>query len=161
MTIWLLLLMAQAAAPAQTDRGEALFFDAAKGCGSCHAMKGKGTAAGPDLKDLSRLTPKGLAMAVRSSVTQYVVQAKLKTGETFPAYVVKVDDTTVTAWDVSKRPPEPHKIAKADMTSTDNQSWKHPPSVNKLTEEELADVIAYIRFAGANSRTPVGVDDIK
>ena len=46
--VWIALLLAQAAVPSQTDRGEALFFDAEKGCASCHALKGKGTAVGPD-----------------------------------------------------------------------------------------------------------------
>jgi putative heme-binding domain-containing protein len=161
MTIWLLLLLAQGAAPSQTDRGEALFLDAAKGCGSCHQLKGKGTPAGPDLRGVARLSPKGIAMAVRSSVSQYVVVAKLKTGESFNGFVVKNDDNTVTVWDLSKTPPEPHKVAAADVTSSSNQNWKHPPSQNKLTDEQMADVVAYIRFAGANNRAAVSPDDVK
>src|SRR5689334_11198943 len=75
---WILLFLAQGAASNQLDRGEALFNDTAKGCVSCHALKGKGTAVGPDLKGVSRLSPKGIAMAVRSTVTQYVQTAKVK-----------------------------------------------------------------------------------
>ena len=41
---WIVLFLAQAAVPSQIERGEALFFDAQQGCGSCHALKGKGTA---------------------------------------------------------------------------------------------------------------------
>ena len=82
---WIVLLMAQAAVPSQTERGEALFFDAQQGCGSCHALKGKGTAVGPDLTGLGRLGPQAIAMAARSTVTQYVQVVKLKAGGSFPA----------------------------------------------------------------------------
>ena len=51
---WLFLFLAQAGAPTQVDRGEALFMDATRGCATCHSLKGKGTAVGPDLKDIAR-----------------------------------------------------------------------------------------------------------
>src|SRR5512146_3045397 len=69
MMFWLFFLMAQAVAPTQIERGEALYMDA-NGCASCHQLKGKGTAAGPDLKLISSLAPKAIAMAIRSTVTQ-------------------------------------------------------------------------------------------
>ena len=86
MLIWVALLMAQSAAPSQIDRGEALFLDPALGCGTCHALKGKGTAVGPDLGESRVSVPAGIAMAIRSSVTQYVQVVKLKSGESFPDY---------------------------------------------------------------------------
>ena len=48
---WISLLLFVQAASAQTqiERGEALFLNAEKGCATCHALKGKGTAVGPDL----------------------------------------------------------------------------------------------------------------
>src|SRR5579871_2691559 len=87
---WVFLLLAQAAAPQQTavqsqiERGQTLFFDAETGCGNCHSLKGKGTAVGPDLKSVARLSPAGLATAIRSTVTQYVQTAKVKGAGTFP-----------------------------------------------------------------------------
>ena len=113
--IWMVtLLLAQAAVPTQIDRGEALFYDAARGCGSCHALKGKGTAVGPDLKDISHLSPRGISMAIRSTVTQYVQIVKLKSGSSFPAMPPK-DAPTVDVYDLSKMPPELHKVEKADI----------------------------------------------
>jgi mono/diheme cytochrome c family protein len=159
--ILFLFLLAQTASPTQTDRGEALYMDAANGCASCHALKGKGTAVGPDLKDMARLSPKGIAVAIRSTVTQYVQNFKLKTGESFAGYSAKLDDATVTVWDLSKNPPEAHKVAKGDFTATPNQNWKHPPSAQKWTDEQMADVVAYVRYAGANIRTPVSPADIR
>jgi mono/diheme cytochrome c family protein len=153
---WLFLFLAQAA-PTQVDRGEALFMDATRGCATCHSLKGKGTAVGPDLKDIARVSPKGVAMAIRSTVTQYVQVVKLKSGESFPAVPPKPGADTV--YDLSKMPPEPHKGEVASMSP--NNNWKHPPSARKYTPEEMADLIAYVRFAGANSRQPVSPDDVQ
>jgi cytochrome c551/c552 len=96
MVIWVALLMAQSAsAQTQIERGEALFLDPALGCGTCHALKGKGTAIGPDLKGIARLSPAGIAMAVRSSVTQYVQVVTLKSGESFPTLPPPAGDQPV------------------------------------------------------------------
>jgi mono/diheme cytochrome c family protein len=155
-----MLFLAQAAVPTQIERGEALFSDGARGCAACHALKGKGTAVGPDLKDISRLSPKGIAMAVRSTVTQYVQIVKLKSGESFPAMPPK--DNATEVHDLSKMPPAVYKATKADVASMSaNAGWMHPPAKAKYTNEELADLIAYIRFAGANNRQTVSPDDVK
>ena len=158
--IWLVtLLFAQAAAPTQVDRGEALFQDAARGCVSCHSLKGKGTAVGPDLKDMSRLSPKAIAMGIRSTVTQYVEVVKMKNGDSFPSMVPK--DASGQVYDLSKMPPEA-KGTKAEIASTSaNNGWKHPPSSRNYTLQEMADLVAYIRFAGANNRSPVAPDDVQ
>jgi mono/diheme cytochrome c family protein len=154
------LLLAQAAVPTQIERGEALFNDSTRGCVSCHALKGKGTAVGPDLKDISRVFPKGIAMGIRSTVTQYVQVVKLKSGESFPAMPPK--DNATEIYDLSKNPPAAVKATKADVASlTGNAGWKHPPAGYKLTDAEMADLVAYIRYAGANNRQPVSPDDIK
>jgi mono/diheme cytochrome c family protein len=154
---WFVLLLAQSAVPTQIERGEALFMDPARGCAGCHALKGKGTAVGPDLKDIARLTPPGIAMAIRSTVTQYVQVIKLKSGRSFPGMPPKADQT----YDLSKNPPEAISAAAAEIaSSTPNNGWKHPPSSAKFTSEQLADLIAYIRFAGANNRQPVAPSDI-
>src|SRR5215475_9501750 len=111
--VWIALLLAQAAVPSQTERGEALFFDAKNGCASCHALKGKGTAVGPDLSGISRISPAGIATAIRSTVTQYVQSTKMKAGgDAFPG-IASGDQV----YDLSKMPPE--KVgAKADIAST-------------------------------------------
>jgi mono/diheme cytochrome c family protein len=156
--ILVLFLLAQSAAPTQVQRGEALFFDTAHGCGGCHALKGKGTAVGPDLKDVAHLSPRGIAMAVRSTVTQYVQVVKLKDGRSFPTMPAKGDQL----FDLSKTPPEPVTATAAQIASTGaNNGWKHPASGQKLTDQQIADLVAYIRFAGANARGAVAPDDIK
>jgi putative heme-binding domain-containing protein len=155
---WLVLLLAQSAVPTQIDRGEAIFMDPARGCAGCHALKGKGTAVGPDLRDIARLSPKGIAMAIHSTVTQYVQVIKLKSGRSFPGMPPKGDQTH----DLSKTPPEAVNAPAAEIASTTaNNGWKHPPSAAKFTNAEMADLIAYLRFAGANNRQPVSPDDVQ
>src|SRR5579864_8866454 len=77
--IWLSILLFQATAGVtpQIQRGQDLFF-AEKGCGTCHTLKGKGTAVGPDLKVLGRVGVRALVTAIRASRTQYVQTVKLK-----------------------------------------------------------------------------------
>jgi mono/diheme cytochrome c family protein len=160
---WIVLFLAQAAVPSQTERGEALFFDAQQGCGSCHALKGKGTAVGPDLTGLGRLGPQAIAMAARSTVTQYVQVIKLKTGGGgFPAMVGKKDDKIVVLYDLSKNPPEKKELAPGDIASSAaNDMWKHPPAANKIDPEKLADIVAYIKYATTGSRKAVDPSDVR
>jgi mono/diheme cytochrome c family protein len=160
---WIVMFLAQAAAvPSQTERGEALFFDAKQGCASCHALKGKGTAVGPDLTGIGRLAPQAIAMAARSTVTQYVQVAKLKSGGSFPAMTGKKDEKSVVLFDLSKNPPEKKEVAPADIASMgSNDVWKHPPAANKIGNEQLADIVAYIKYAATGSKKAVDPADVR
>jgi mono/diheme cytochrome c family protein len=160
--IWITLLMAQAAVPSQTDRGQALFTEAQNGCFNCHALKGKGTAVGPDLTGIGHLAPAAIAMGVRSTATQYVQNVKLKSGESFPTMPGKKEQNGVSLYDLSKMPPELHVVQESDIASTGaNDKWKHPPAIGKLTDQEIADVIAYVRFAATGTRKAVSPDEVK
>jgi mono/diheme cytochrome c family protein len=159
---WFVVLLAQAAVPSQTERGEALFFDAQQGCATCHVLKGKGTAVGPDLTGIGRLGPQAIAMATRSTVTQYVQVVKLKAGGSFPAMPVKKDDNAVVLFDLSKTPPEKKALAPGDIAgSAGNDVWKHPPAAAKIGTEQLADIVAYIRFATNGSRKAVDPAEVR
>src|ERR1051326_851372 len=163
MVIWVALLMAQSAtAQTQIERGEALFLDSALGCGTCHSLKGKGTAVGPDLKGIARVSPAGIAMAVRSTVTQYGQGVKVKAGESFPASPPPPGDQPVKIYDLSKMPPEAHDVQRADIAGTTaNNIWKHPPSTRTYTDQQMADIIAYVRYAGTGNKSAVDPDDVK
>ena len=161
---WIVVFLAQAAAtvPSQTERGEVLFLDAQQGCASCHALKGKGTAVGPDLTGIGRLAPQAIAMAARSTVTQYVQVVKLKSGEKFPAMTGKKDEKSVELFDLSKNPPEKKDVAPADIASTgSNDVWKHPPAARKIESEQLADIVAYIKYAATGSKKAVDPADVR
>jgi mono/diheme cytochrome c family protein len=161
--IWLsVLLFFQASAPTpQIDRGQTLFF-ADTGCGTCHALKGRGTAVGPDLKILGRVGVRALVTAIRASRTEYVETIKLKEGEPFPGIKVAADAASLQYYDLSKTPPELRKFAPADVQSkSDNSSWKHPPAVGGYTNQQIADIVAYIRWATAGDRKAVDPADVE
>ena len=88
--IWLsvLLFMQASAADKQIERGQTLFF-AEKGCGTCHALKGKGTAVGPDLRALGKVGVRAVVTAIRASRTEYVETIKLKEGDVHIAGAVE------------------------------------------------------------------------
>jgi mono/diheme cytochrome c family protein len=162
--IWLsVLLFLQASAPnPQIERGQTLFY-ADTGCGTCHALKGRGTAVGPDLRVLGKVGVRALVIAIRASRTQYVEAIKLKEGDPFPGMkVASADATTLQYYDLSKTPPELRKFAPGDVQSkSDNSSWKHPPAVGGYTNEQIADIVAYIRWAAAGERKAVDPSDVE
>lgn len=161
--IWLsvLLLQAAAAPTPQIDRGQTLFF-AEKGCGTCHALKGRATAVGPDLRILGRIGVRALVTAIRASRTEYVQTVKLKKQEPFPGMKISDDATTAEYYDLSKSPPERRKFPVADIESrTDNSAWKHPGSEGGYTTAQMADIVAYIRWAAAGDKKPVDPSDVE
>jgi cytochrome c551/c552 len=156
------LLLMQSALPPQIQRGQALFQDATNGCVSCHSLKGQGTAVGPDLKAISQLSPRAIVTAMRSSLTQYVQMVKPKTGDAFPGMPVAKPTKGVEFFDLSKMPPELRQFEKDDIESArNNESWKHPAGVRNYTAEQLADIVAYVRWAGCGERKSVDPDEVK
>jgi len=154
---WFTLLLLQAAVAAQIERGEALFFDSTKGCASCHALKGRGTAIGPDLKGIGSLAPPAIAVAVRSTITSYVQNVKLKSKESFPAMPGAKDEKTIDLHDLSKTPAQLRKTDRTEIESmSNNDTWKHSDIAKRYTDEQMADIIAYIRYAVTG--TPKSVD---
>jgi mono/diheme cytochrome c family protein len=162
--IWLsvLLFFLQAAGPnPQIERGQTLFF-ADNGCATCHALKGRGTAVGPDLKVLGRVGVRALVTAIRATRTEYVETIKLKGGDTFPGIKVSADSTTMQYYDLSKKPPELRKFAPGDVQSkSDNAAWTHPPATSGYTNQQIADIIAYVRWAAAGERKAVDPADVE
>jgi mono/diheme cytochrome c family protein len=164
--IWLSIVLLQAAVTVtapnpQIARGQTLFF-AEKGCGNCHALKGQGTAVGPDLKVLGKIGVRALVTAIRATRTEYVIALKPKGGEEFPAMKVTGDASGAQYYDLSKMPPELRKFAPGDIESKgDNATWQHPPAKGGWTNAQLADVVAYIRWVSAGDKKPVAPDDVE
>jgi putative heme-binding domain-containing protein len=158
--IWVaLLLWANSAAPQQVQRGEALF---AEHCTQCHALKGHGTAVGPDLSVMGSLPARAIGTAIRSTATQYVLAVKLKSGETFPGMPLPGTDSHPQFYDVSKMPPVLRQIERSDIESASSQNaWKHPPAIARYTDEQIADVTAYVRYAVTGSVKPVDPADVE
>jgi mono/diheme cytochrome c family protein len=149
--------------PEQAQRGRELFFAASNpnNCGVCHVLSGKGTAVGPDLTRLARINARAIAMAVTSTRTQYAVIVKPKTGKDFPAMKVE-EGETISVYDLSTTPPTLRKFPKEEVgPMVDNNVWKHPPSVDKLSAEQMADIIAYIRYAAYGDKLGVKPADVE
>jgi putative heme-binding domain-containing protein len=172
--LWLLLLMAnpnppasgpptsEFKGPAQAARGHKIFLDESNAthCATCHSLAHEGAAVGPDLARLARLNARAIVMAIRATRTQYVQDVKLKDGKELPAMPAAHDETTAQYYDLSSTPPVLRKLDGKDVQSvTDNSSWKHPPGTAGYTAAQLADVIAYIKWAAYGDTKGVDAED--
>jgi hypothetical protein len=145
--------------PDQAKRGKELFaLKSASGfaCSTCHQLENVGTPIGPDLKTMGRLHPRAVVMGILATRTQYVQDISPTMGKNFPA--IKSGDVY---FDLSKNPPVKVTLTPAEIKSAkDNGAWKHPPESRGLTKDQLADLIAYIRFASFGDTKGVDPKDI-
>jgi mono/diheme cytochrome c family protein len=158
------VLAADPKPPAQATRGQAFFLDEsnAKRCGSCHSLAKQGTAVGPDLSKLASLSPRAILMAVRATRTAYVQVVRLKNGTEFPGMPVAQDDTSAQYYDLSVTPPVLRKLDRKEIASVgDNGIWRHPPESAGYTAQQLADVIAYIKWASYGYTKGVSLDEVQ
>jgi hypothetical protein len=160
------LALAQVKPPAMTkqvERGKELFLHTTKGipCGTCHEIGGVGTAVGPDLKKLASVVgPRGLVSTIQMSMTAYVQEYKVKDLGTFPG-IQKEGSSGAQVYDLSKNPPALHDIKPGDVTSQkQNEKWKHPPAAAGYTNQELVDVIAWLKYASTGSTKELKTDEI-
>ena len=159
MLLGVIILGAQSGPmPDQAKRGQEIFLaspHAGSRCATCHSMEGRGRAVGPDIRRLAGLSPKALRIAIKSTVTAYVVTANLRNGKKFPALKGEEDDKEIVLFDLSKIPPVEGTYQKSEISSYGaNMNWKHPPASEELTDQQLADLIGYFRFvAKGNTRT--------
>lgn len=150
--------------PAQAARGEQIFFETAKpmACGTCHMLNNKGAGIAPDLSRWARLAPRAIGMAIKATVTENVIAAKVAgKGAEFPAAKGKEEGDKITIYDLSKNPPEAMTIAKAELSAKPNASWKHPPSQSSISAQDMADIIAYIRWVGYKDTKGVKAEDVE
>jgi mono/diheme cytochrome c family protein len=144
----------------QIQRGQKIFFEPAKGmaCATCHALAGKGTAIGPDLTGIARVSPKAIVTAVKATRTVYVVEVHFKNKSSFPG--MKISDTEY--WDLKPATPEKRTVNPALVDRiVDNGSWKHPPEHFEMTDQELADVVAFIKFAAYGETKEILPEQVK
>jgi mono/diheme cytochrome c family protein len=147
----------------QVERGRELFLNSPKGtaCGTCHSMAGLGTAVGPNLTTLASVVgPRGMASAIRMTVTEYVQEVKTASG-TFPGMQKEKQGDDVQMWDLSQTPPALRKLnAKQIVSTKQNQTWKHPPASAGYTTQELADIIGFLKWAATGSEKEISASEI-
>ena len=158
------ILLAADASNAQTERGRQWFLNSSKGlaCATCHSLEGNGTAVGPDLTRLaSVIGPRGLAMTIQMSMTAYVQQINLQNGRSFPGILKQKDGDVLEIYNLSKVPAVMMKLKSSEVASMKNNTkWTHPPASAGYTPEELADIIAYLKFVATGISKEVTVSDL-
>jgi putative heme-binding domain-containing protein len=137
-------------------RGKAMY--AATLCQSCHTMQGEGGAIGPDLTQLgTRFSPKDILVAMINpsetiSDQYHATVLELKAGGSI---VGKINDEDDQNYYVSQNPFAPNDIktiAKSSVVLKKNAdvSIMMPGLINRLNEEELKDLMAYL-ISGGNA----------
>lgn len=125
-------------------------------CGRCHSVRGEGGNVGPDLTQLgTRFSTKDILEAIidPSKVVsdQYAAtQLILKNGD---SVVGRLTNEDKTFYYISQNPYAPDvlmKVAKKDVVSSkySSVSVMLPGLINSLNEEELKDLIAYLKSGG-------------
>lgn len=132
-----------------------LMFDAAR-CSSCHMMRGEGGSIGPDLTQLgTRFSAKDMLDAIidpnKTVSDQYAASVfTLKDGSSVLGRLTNEDDNT---YFISQNPFAPdviREIPKRDVADKKYSyiSIMYPGLINRLNEEELKDLIAYLMAGG-------------
>jgi len=140
--------------PATAERGHSYFFDASREarCGACHSLGGRGIPVGPDLSEVAKKPARDIAAGIRSSRSTHVLVARLRDGETFPALLYAQDDKLVKVYDLTAPPPVLRTLERSEVVSlTPHGSWRHDEAVKGISQAQLDDVIAYIRWAALGS----------
>jgi Cytochrome c len=150
--------------PAQSQRGRQLFVKSSKGvaCGTCHSMAGSGTAIAPDLTTMATYAPpRGLVATMHMTMTEHVLFVKTSAGN-FPGLLKGKDGDETEYWDLSQTPPAIRKFAsKAIVSAERDQKWQHPPATTEYTHQELADLVAFLRYAATGSIKEIKASDIE
>lgn len=133
-----------------------LMYDATR-CSSCHLMRGEGGSIGPDLTQLgNRFTAKDMLEAIiepnKVVSDQYAATVfTMKDGSSILGRLTNEDDNT---YYISQNPFAPEvirEIPKKDVLNTKYSyiSIMYPGLINRLNEEEVKDLMAYL-MAGGN-----------
>jgi putative heme-binding domain-containing protein len=152
-------------ATSQIDRGRQWFLMSSKGlaCATCHSLEGHGTAVGPDLTRLaSVIGPRGLVTTIQMTITAYVQQITLANGRSFPGIQKQKEGDALEIYDLSKTPAVLLTLKSRDVASMkSNSNWTHPPTSAGYTPEELADIIAYLKFISTSVAKEVTVNELR
>ena len=135
-------------------KGKAMY--AATLCLSCHTMQGEGGIIGPDLTQLgTRFSPKDILNATINPSDEISEQyeatiLELKAGGSVVGRLTNEDDANYFVSQNPFAPEDIRTVAKADVKSSkvSEVSIMLPGMINRLNEEELKDLIAYLISGG-------------
>jgi mono/diheme cytochrome c family protein len=153
----------KAAPTPQIDRGRELFTNAKKGvaCKTCHQLGGVGTAVGPDLTNMaSNGSVHSIVLTMHMTMTEHVYRIKTA-GNSFPGILKQKYGDRAEYYDLSQIPPVLRTLTIREIISTErDEKWRHPPALAQYTPQELADVIAYLKFASTGAQKEIVAADI-
>jgi putative heme-binding domain-containing protein len=130
-------------------------YDAAR-CSSCHAMRGEGSSIGPDLTQLgTRFSVKDMLEAIiepnKSVSDQYAATVfTMKDGSSVVGRLTNEDNEKYYVSQNPFAPEQIREVAKSDVVNTKYSyiSIMYPGLINRLNEEELKDLMAYLMSGG-------------
>lgn len=142
------------------EQGKAMY--ASSMCISCHAMRGEGGAVGPDLTQL------GTRFTINDMLENIIDPNKVVSDQYASTVFYLKDGTSVlgrliseteTSYSISQNPFAPQtlrEVPKKDVARTriSDVSIMMPGLINRLNEEELKDLLAYL-MAGGNKEHDV------
>jgi putative heme-binding domain-containing protein len=142
------------------EKGKSMFV--AGRCASCHAMRGEGGAIGPDLTQLgTRFSSKDMLEAIiepnKTVSDQYAATVfTMKDGSSILGRLINESETS---YSISQNPFAPEtlrEIPKADVVSSKYSyiSVMYPGLINRMNEDEVKDLIAYL-MAGGDEKNDV------
>ena len=142
------------------ENGKAMYN--ASVCSSCHGMRGEGAQIGPDLTQIgTRFSTKDMLEAIiepsKTISDQYAATIfYLKNGKSVVGRLINQDDEK---YSISQNPFAPQSlrdIPKKDVSRTQlsDVSIMLPGMINRLNEDELKDLMAFL-MAGGNKEHPV------
>lgn len=137
------------------EQGKAMF--AATRCLSCHGMQGEGGNIGPDLTQLgTRFSNKDMLEAIihpnKVVSDQYAASVfTMKDGSSILGRIINESEESYVIFQNPFAPEVTREIPKSEVVSTKYSytSLMFPGLINRLNEEELKDLMAYL-MAGGN-----------
>lgn len=153
-------LVEQGLAGRDLEQGKNMF--AATRCASCHAMRGEGGNIGPDLTQLgTRFSTKDMLEAIidpnKVVSDQYASTVfTMKDGSSILGRITNETDEAYVIFQNPFTPEVTREIPKSEVVDTKYSytSLMFPGLVNRLNEEELKDLLAYL-MAGGNEEHEV------
>jgi hypothetical protein len=143
---------------AQIQRGREYFVNSPKGtaCKRCHQLGGVGPAIAPDLTTMASYgSVHSLVMTMHMKLTENVLQIKTPVGA-FPGILKSKAGSRIEVYDLSKLPPELRTFGTNQIISMDrDEKWKHPPALANYNQQELADIIAFLRWAATGAQAEI------
>jgi putative heme-binding domain-containing protein len=127
-------------------RGKAL-FDGKGGCASCHRVNGTGSRVGPDLSGVGQqrraaeIEQSLLDPAAEVLPTNRFYRVVAKDGSTTTGRLLNLDTFSVQIMDTKE---QLRSFVKAELREHGFAPTPMPSFKDKLTQQELADVVSYL-----------------